>query len=111
MTTTSDTMDDRTFTTLTDEVMRRVLKALDQMDPDVVEAAMEAGVVKIAFPSGPPYVLNTQRPVREVWLAADRHAWHFRYDGAKWIDGKTGDELYARLSQLLSKKTGAVINV
>ena len=104
-------MDDKTFTTLTDEVMKRVLRALDACDPDVVEAAMEAGVVKISFPQGPPYVLNTQRPVREVWLAAERSAWHFKHDGGRWIDGKSGDELYATLAKLLRAKTGLAITL
>lgn len=108
---TSDDMDEKTFADLTDQVMRRVLAALDAQDPDVVEAANEAGVVKISFPSGPPYVLNVQRPVREVWLAADRRAWHFRYDGTRWVDPKSGDELYARLTALLQGKTGLTLRL
>lgn len=106
MTTTSDTMDEATFHALANEAIERVRAALDAQDPDVVEGVMEAGVLKIAFPAGAPFVLNTQRPIRELWLAADRHAWHFRYDGAKWIDKKTGsDELFATLSRLVEAKT------
>lgn len=105
MTTTSDTMDEPTFHTLSDAAIERVRKALDAQDPDVVEAVMEAGVLKITFPAGAPFVLNTQRPIRELWLAADRQAWHFRYDGARWIDKKTGkDELFATLAALLQAR-------
>jgi CyaY protein len=109
--TTSADMDEKTFADLTDQVMKRVLGALDAQDPDVVEAALDAGVVKISFRSGNPYVLNTQRPVREVWLAAELRAWHFRYDGARWIDPKSGDELYARLTELLRTKTGLPLSL
>ena len=106
MTTTSDTMDEATFHTLANAAIERVRTALDAQDPDVVEAVMEAGVLKISFPSGAPFVLNTQRPIRELWLAADRQAWHFRFDGAKWIDKKTGhEELFAALARLLEGKT------
>jgi CyaY protein len=105
MTTTSDTMDEATFHTLSDAAIERVRKGLDVLDPDVCEAVMEAGVLKITFPSGAPYVLNTQRPIRELWLAADRHAWHFRYDGALWIDKKGGtDELFATLAKLVKQR-------
>jgi frataxin-like iron-binding protein CyaY len=39
-----------------------------------------------------------------MWLAADRKAWHFRYDGAQWLCPKTGDELFTRLNALVSDK-------
>lgn len=105
MTTTSDTMDEATFHTLSNEAIERVRKALDAHDPDVVEGVMEAGVLKITFPSGAPFVLNTQRPIRELWLAADRQAWHFRFDGAKWIDKKTGsEELFATLARVVKQR-------
>jgi CyaY protein len=102
---TSDTMDEPTFGQLSNAAIDRVRQVLDALDPDVVEAVLEAGVLKIAFPSGPPFVLNTQRPTREIWLAADRHAWHFRYDGSRWLDKKTGTvELFATLADLVKAR-------
>lgn len=103
--TTSDDMDEPTFQALAGQAIERVRSVLDAQDPDVVEAVLEAGVLKIAFASGPPFVLNTQRPTREIWLAADRHAWHFRYDGARWLDKKTGkDELFSTLAGLVKER-------
>jgi CyaY protein len=110
MTTTSDTMDEGTFQGLAHDAMERVQRGLDAFDPDVVEPVLESGVLKLVFASGPPFVLNTQRPLREVWLAADRQAWHFRYDGARWVDKKGGgDELFATVGALVAKKTGLPI--
>lgn len=103
---TSDTMDETTFMTLAKGAIERIRTALDACDPDVVECLPEADVVKIAFPSGLPYVLNTQRPVREVWLAADRNAWHFRYDGAAWLDKRSGEELMATIDRLVLARAG-----
>jgi CyaY protein len=104
-------MDDKTFAALAEATMGRVLAALDRQDPDVVEAVLEAGVVKIGFPAGPPFILNTQRPTREMWLAADRHAWHFKWDGTSWVDGKSGDELYATIARVVSVRTGTVVAI
>ena len=105
-TTTSDTMDEATFAQLSKAVIGRVRDALDACDPDVVECVPDAEVVKISFASGAPFVLNTQRPVREIWLAADRQAWHFRYDGALWKDKRNSDELLATLKQLVKARAG-----
>ena len=98
-------MDEPTFHALANDAITRLCKVLDRQDPDVVEAVLEAGVLKISFPSGLPFVLNTQRPAREIWLAADRRAWHFRYDGAVWRDNKTGkEELFATLTELIKAR-------
>jgi CyaY protein len=103
---TSDTMDEETFLQLSKTALERIRTALDACDPDVVECLPEADIVKVAFPSGQPFVLNTQRPVREVWLAADRNAWHFRYDGTSWRDKRSSDELMATLNSLVQKRAG-----
>jgi len=110
--TTSDTMDEKTFRDLAGAAIARLQKAVDQLDPDVAEGVMEGGVLKIQFPKGTPFVVNLQPPTREVWLAADRQAWHFRYDGARWLEKKGGgDELFATLARLLTEKVGATVAV
>jgi CyaY protein len=103
---TSDTMDEATFLQLSKTALERIRTALDACDPDVVECLPEADIVKVAFPTGQPYVLNTQRPVREVWLAADRNAWHFRFDGTVWRDKRSADELMATLNGLVQRRAG-----
>ena len=103
---TSADMDESTFTVMAQRSFQRVMDRLDEEDPDVVEADMSAGVLKIQFPDGTPYILNTQRPVRELWLAAGKQAWHFRYDGQSWVCPKTQDEIFSRLAALISERTG-----
>lgn len=103
---TSDTMDEPTFLRLAGDTIARVRRALDAQDPDVVECVPDADVVKVAFPTGAPFVLNTQRPVREIWLAADRQAWHFRFDGMAWRDKRSSDELFGALSRLVKARAG-----
>lgn len=107
--TTSDTMDEATFRTLAGEAIAAVRRAVDAQDPDVVECVPDADVVKVAFPTGLPFVLNTQRPVREIWLAADRQAWHFRFDGDAWRDKRSNDELRATLVRLVHARAGVTL--
>ena len=101
----STNMDETTFYKVAQEAFGRILNILDEEDPDVVEADMTAGVLKIHFPAGKPYILNTQRPVREIWLAAGKQAWHFRCEQSVWVCPKTGDELFSRLAQLIQDRT------
>jgi CyaY protein len=108
---TSDTMDEATFQALAGAAIARVEAALDAQDPDVVECVPEADVVKVAFPKGAPFVLNKQRPVKEIWLAADRQAWHFRYDGAAWRDKRSDDELFSTLDRLVKDRAGVDLHL
>ncbi len=103
---TSDTMDESTFLHLSKTLIDRVRTAVDACDPDVVECVPDAEIVKIAFPSGLPYVMNTQRPVREIWLAADRTAWHFRYVDGDWRDKRNNDELLETVNRLVKARAG-----
>lgn len=106
---TSDTMSEAEFLPLAKAVIGRVRQAIDAEDPDVVECVPDADVVKIAFPSGPPFVLNQQRPVKELWLAADRQAWHFRFDGAAWVDKRSGEELFFVVGREIARRCGRTL--
>jgi CyaY protein len=106
----STDMDETIFYKVAQAAFAQILTVLDDEDPDIVEGDMTAGVLKIHFPQGTPYILNTQRPVREIWLAAGKQAWHFRCVKSEWICPKTGDELFSRLAQLIQERAGAALS-
>jgi CyaY protein len=98
-------MDEARFDLLADQTLRRILGALDALD---VEAELELGVLKISFEDGPDYVVNSHRAARQIWMAAEREAWHFDPDlsTGRWTASKSGDELWSALERVLSKKLG-----
>jgi CyaY protein len=108
---TSDTMTEAQFRPLAQAAINAVRRACDVHDPDVVEAVTDGDVVKLSFASGQPFVLNMQRPVREMWLAADRQAWHFRYDGAHWRDKRSGEELFATIALRVKERCGLLLAI
>lgn len=101
-------MDERLFRDRAAAIYKAVIARLDREDPDVIEAEMSAGVVRIRSHSGSVYVLNIQPPLREVWYAAGDRAWHFAFDVQKqlWIDPRNGDDLTEVLNSTLSKAAG-----
>lgn len=104
-------MDERTFNALTDETFQRIERALDSQDPDDVELDTGGGYLTLTFRDSSRCVISTQRPVREIWMAADNTAWHFSRDDGKtdWVTRKTGEELFATLGALLERKLGKTI--
>ncbi|MBD3893437.1 iron donor protein CyaY [Hydrogenophaga sp.] len=62
------------------------------------------GMVTLGFSNGSQIVINLQKPLHEVWLAARVGGFHYRFDGAAWIDTKGQGEFFDRLSQCASEQ-------
>ena len=96
-------LEEPAYLKLADETFRRILDLFQDVDSEKADIDSAGDVVTITFASGKRCVVNTQRPVRQMWLAGGTRAWHFGWDEATktWRDDKgTGAELFATLAQL-----------
>jgi CyaY protein len=103
-------MDESTYERLADDAFRTIGDAFEDVDPDVADCELAGDVVTITLRGGGKCIVNTQRPARQIWLAATSRAWHFSWDEARrrWIDDKgQGDELYATIARIVKETTGA----
>lgn len=80
----------------------------DNGDIDI-EASRAGNVVTIEFEDGSKIIVNSQEPMQEMWVAARAGGFHFRWDGARWIDTKNGAELFDALSRYASQQAGAAL--
>ncbi len=101
-------LDEPRYLHLADDAFKKVLRALDAFDPDDVDAYAAGDVLSLTFRDGSKCVLNTQRPTRQLWLAARSRAWHFSWDEAsgRWLDDKGRGELYAILRDVVKESSG-----
>lgn len=85
-----------------------LVAALDALAADEFEAELASDILTLEHSDGTTYVLNSHRAARQLWMAAERQAWHFDWDGQRrrWIAARNGDELWATLERLLSAKLG-----
>ncbi|HXN33178.1 MAG TPA: iron donor protein CyaY [Polyangiaceae bacterium] len=103
-------MDESTYQKLADEAFRAIGDAFEDVDPEVVDCEAAGDVVTLTMRGGGKCIVNTQRPTRQIWLAAIARAWHFSWDeaGKRWVDDKgLGDELYATIARVVKQTTGA----
>jgi CyaY protein len=63
-------------------------------------------------------VVNSHRAARQIWMAADRSAWHFDLaegaatgEGPRWIAAKTGEDLHTTLAATIGKRLGRTIQL
>jgi CyaY protein len=102
-------MDEREFEVRAAETWKQVLDVFEGIDTDDADVEQSGDVIRIDYRGGGRVVLNTQRPVRQLWLAGGSRAWHFNFDAERgvWMDDKgRGDELFATLSSLTESAIG-----
>jgi CyaY protein len=93
--------------------LTRLVRALDDLESDAFEAELAGDILTLEFRDGTRYVVNSHRAARQIWMAAERSAWHYDWvaDKKAWIASKSGDELWSTLERVLAKKTGASVSL
>ena len=104
-------MERKQYLQLADACLDRVADWLEEFDPDEVDFSTADGVLTIEFPDGVRFVLNRQAAADQMWLAAGARAWHYDWDGERWIDDRDGHELLGRVSAVVSEKIGREVSV
>ena len=101
-------MDDREFRERSDACLGKVAKWLEDFDPDEVDFTTADGVVTLEFAGGAKFILSRQSQMKQMWLAAGSHAFHYNWDSAQaaWLDDKDGHTLLSRLAEAISEQVG-----
>ena len=63
-------MDEPHYLQLADQAFRAIERAFEEVDPDVAEAYLAGDVLTITYRDGSKCIVNTQRPTKQIWLAA-----------------------------------------
>ncbi len=77
----------------------------DQDDLDIDNQRV-GGMVTLSFPNKSQLIVNLQKPLHEVWLAAQSGGYHYRFDGTAWQDTKGQGEFWQQLSRDASLQYG-----
>ena len=80
-------------------------RALEASDADV-DWSLVDGILEIACEDGGKVIVNRHAPNRELWVAARRGGFHFRADGGRWRDTRSGRELGEALAEILREQAG-----
>jgi CyaY protein len=98
-------MTESEFNELAEAALRAVESAADAVDAGI--ACVRSGsVLTLELENDTKIVVNTQLPMRQIWVAARSGGYHFSYDGRDWRDTRDGTELFASLSRFVSAQGG-----
>ena len=102
-------MTDLEFMDRAEQLLLAVEQGCDRLNEDTdadLDAQRSGGMVTLAFPNRSQIVINLQKPLHEVWMAARAGGFHYRFDGAAWQDTKGEGEFFAHLSRCASEQAG-----
>jgi iron donor protein CyaY len=102
-------MNEKRYHELASNALSGIEEMLSHVDADSVDVERASDVMTLTFPSGRTCVINMQRPTRQIWLAANAHAWHFGFDEvtSRWLDDKgQGIELARKVAEIVQELAG-----
>jgi CyaY protein len=106
-------MDESRYQKLADVALAAIEDMLKDVDAEVVDIERAGDVLNLTFADGKKAVINTQRPTRQLWLAANARAWHFSYNEPNglspgtWMDDKgQGVELFTQIAAIVKELAG-----
>ena len=98
---------DSEFLTHAETLLRAVELACDRIndrgDGDIERVG---GMVTLVFENRSQIVVNLQKPLHEVWLAARSGGCHFRLVDGRWQDTKGQGEFFSILNRDASAQSG-----
>ena len=108
-------MSETEFLDLAESTLDAIESAMDRLnDQDLldVECKRSGNVLEIEFiDNGSKIIVNSQAPMKEMWVAAKSGGFHYKRVGEQWINTRDGSELFAALSQLASAQGGSPVTL
>ncbi len=101
-------MDETRYNQLVADAFRTLMRALDKVDPDLLDADSTGDMVTVTSASGQKVVVNTQRAARQIWVAGKGLGLHFSFEAdGRWMDDKgKGVELFTFVADAVAAISG-----
>jgi CyaY protein len=81
----------------------------DKSDADIDNQRV-GGMVTLSFANRSQIVINLQKPLQEVWLAAKAGGYHYRLVSGQWQDTKGQGEFFEQLTRQASAQAGMALH-
>jgi CyaY protein len=103
-------MTDSEFMDHAESLLQQLETACDRLNErsDIdIDNQRVGGMVTLTFPNRSQLIVNLQKPLHEVWLAALSGGYHYRFDGAAWQDTKGQGEFWQQFTSDAQRQFGA----
>ncbi|MFM2034752.1 MAG: iron donor protein CyaY [Pseudomonadota bacterium] len=77
----------------------------EQTDADIDNQRV-GGMVTLVFSNRSQIIINLQKPLHEIWMAARSGGYHYKFDQGVWLDTREKNEFFSSLSRDASAQAG-----
>jgi CyaY protein len=100
-------MTDAEFMDQAEKLLKAVEASCDRInDADLadIDNQRTGGMVTLFFPNRSQIVINLQKPLHEIWMAAKSGGYHYKFESDQWMDTKGQGEFFVSLSRFASEQ-------
>jgi CyaY protein len=101
-------MNESDFHRAVDAVLARIEAAAEASE--ALDSDLESGILTLECPDGSRIIVNRQTPNREIWVAARSGGFHFVQRDGRWVDTRSGEELFASLAKIVAMQAGEAVD-
>lgn len=76
-----------------------------------IEISRSGNVLTLELADASKIIVNSQTPMRELWVAARSGGYHYAWLDGAWRNTRDGTELFSALSELLTQQSGAQVTL
>ena len=80
----------------------------DESDADI-DNQRTGGMITLTFSNRTQIIINLQKPLQEIWMAARAGGFHYKFKSGQWLDTKDGSNFFENLSHCASAQSGQVL--
>ena len=105
-------MTDQEYMDQAEALLARVEQAVDHINDESdadIDAQRVGGMITLVFANRSQIVINLQKPLHEVWLAAKSGGYHYKLVEGVWRDTKSGDDFLQVLNTQASAQSGLTL--
>ena len=102
-------MTDPEFMDHADILLKAVEASCDRINDESladIDNQRVGSMVTLVFANRSQIVINLQKPLHEIWLAAKSGGYHYKLDTGQWMDTKGQGEFFTNLSRFASEQAG-----
>jgi CyaY protein len=92
--------------------LKAVELACDRINDDTdadIDNQRTGGMITLTFSNRSQIIINLQKPLQEIWMAAKAGGFHYKFNGGQWSDTKDASEFFDGLSRYASEQAGQVL--
>ena len=92
---------------LAEAVLQAVERACDRINDETdadIDNQRTGGMVTLTFDNRSQIIINLQKPLQEIWMAARAGGFHYKCVNGQWLDTKGAGEFFADLSRYASEQ-------